>query len=112
MSMFPTVPEGSLIIVNKQGFGHYSALGVTLAQRPTTATIKRGDVLVHQLPDDHSTVYVKRVVGLPGDTVVLMDNRLTINGNLVTSTVKRVEGAMNYSTETFDGQVVTVAWDQ
>ncbi|MES0879445.1 signal peptidase I [Roseibium sp. SCP14] len=42
--------------------------------------IERGDVLVFKLPSDNSVDYVKRVVGLPGDTIQMFDGVLHING--------------------------------
>ena len=43
---------------------------------------QRGDVIVFKYPRDESIVYVKRLVGLPGDTVELKDGELFINGEL------------------------------
>jgi signal peptidase I len=42
--------------------------------------IERGDVVVFKLPSDNSIDYVKRVVGLPGDTIQMLDGVLHING--------------------------------
>ena len=44
--------------------------------------IERGDVVVFWYPLDRSKSFIKRVVGLPGDTVELADGRLRINGQL------------------------------
>lgn len=43
----------------------------------------RGDAIVFLLPRDGTTIYLKRVVGLPGDTVQLVHGRVTINGQEV-----------------------------
>jgi signal peptidase I len=40
----------------------------------------RGDVLVFQFPKDRSVVFIKRVVGVPGDVLQVKDGRLYING--------------------------------
>ncbi|MEM9635275.1 MAG: signal peptidase I [Pseudomonadota bacterium] len=45
--------------------------------------VERGDILVFKLPSDTSIVYVKRVVGMPGDTIEMRDGVLHINGNPV-----------------------------
>ncbi len=44
---------------------------------------KRGDVVVFRYPNDPSEDYIKRVIGLPGDTVELRDGVLSINGKAV-----------------------------
>lgn len=41
---------------------------------------QRGDVAIFRFPDDESIYYVKRVIGLPGDTVDIVDGHVYING--------------------------------
>lgn len=48
-----------------------------------TEEIKRGDIIVFKYPKDTSIWYVFRVVGLPGETVELKDNKVLVNGNLI-----------------------------
>src|SRR6185369_6032997 len=42
--------------------------------------VSRGDVVVYRLPKDENTVYIKRVVGLPGERVRMVGGVLHING--------------------------------
>ncbi len=76
-SMRPTIEVGDRILVNKLAFG----LRVPLTQTwmATWSAPQRGDIVVLRAPDD-GTILVKRVVGLPGDTVELRNNQLVING--------------------------------
>jgi signal peptidase I len=47
---------------------------------------KRGDIVVFKLPSDGATDYIKRLIGLPGDTIQLRHGRLFINGTIVERT--------------------------
>lgn len=46
-------------------------------------TIKRNDIVVLKAPDKPGELYIKRVIGLPGDTVAVQDDQLFINGKKV-----------------------------
>ena len=80
-SMMPTLLEGDFIFVKKYSYG--LRLPVTETKVIETGEPKRGDVIVFRLPSDPSINYIKRVIGLPGDTVVYERHRLTINGQPV-----------------------------
>jgi signal peptidase I len=80
-SMMPTLLQGDFIFVKKFSYG--LRLPVTETKIVETGSPERGDVVVFRLPQDPSINYIKRVVGLPGDTVVYEDHRLTINGELI-----------------------------
>jgi signal peptidase I len=80
-SFMPTLLQGDFIFVKKFAYG--LRLPVTETKILETGSPERGDVVVFRLPQDPSINYIKRVVGLPGDTVVYEDHRLTINGELV-----------------------------
>ena len=76
-SMRPTILEGDRIFVNKLAYGLRAPLSsVWLARwdRPS-----RGDVVTFASPDDGIRL-VKRIVGLPGDQIAMVGNRLIVNG--------------------------------
>ena len=80
-SMIPTLLVGDLILVNKYTYG--VRLPVINTKIIDVGDPKRGDVMVFRFPKDPSVDYIKRVVGIPGDTVTFENNRLTINGQAV-----------------------------
>ena len=80
-SMMPTLVQGDFIFVKKYAYG--LRLPVTETKFIETGDPKRGDVIVFRLPSDPSINYIKRVVGLPGDTVVYERHRLMINGEMI-----------------------------
>ncbi len=79
-SMLPTLPVGARIVIKKWGYGHYTSYGIGLRGQTLSAPLARGDIVVFDYAVDHSTAYIKRLIGLPGDTVAYHDNQLTING--------------------------------
>lgn len=80
-SMIPTLLIGDLILVNKYAYG--IRLPVIDRKIIEVGSPQRGDVMVFRFPGNESENYIKRVVGLPGDTVVYENKRLTINGQAV-----------------------------
>ena len=96
-SMIPTLLVGDLILVNKFHYG--LRLPVLNAKITEGAKPQRGDVMVFRYPPKPSLDYIKRVVGLPGDTVAYINKRLTINGQVIeTQSVPEFfdEDAMRY----------------
>lgn len=77
-SMMPTLLQGDYIFVTKYSYG--LRLPVIEEKFFETGAPERGDVAVFRLPSDPSVNYIKRVVGLPGDTIEYRDHQLTING--------------------------------
>jgi signal peptidase I len=76
-SMKPTIIEGDRILVNKLAYDFKVPL--THISLYKFADPARGDIVVFD-SRAADTRLVKRVIGLPGDTVEMRDNRLTING--------------------------------
>jgi signal peptidase I len=83
-SMIPTLLVGDLILVNKFTYG--IRLPVLNTKITEGTPPKRGDVMVFRYPPKPSLDYIKRVVGLPGDTVAYINKRLTINGEVISTT--------------------------
>jgi len=77
-SMMPTLLDGDFIFVNKFTYG----LRLPVVNREVVALgePRRGDVVVFRLPSDPSTNYIKRLVGLPGDHIVVREKRVYVNG--------------------------------
>ena len=80
-SMMPTLRDGDFIVVEKFAFG--LRLPITHTKILNTGEPKRGDVVVFRPPFKLSQDWIKRVVGVPGDHVVVRNDRLTINGHRV-----------------------------
>jgi len=97
-SMIPTLEVGDFILVNKYTYG--IRLPVINKKIIDLNQPQRGDVMVFRYPEDPSLDYIKRVVGLPGDTVAYQDKRLSINGKPL-ETVKTADyrhpGKLYYS---------------
>ena len=66
ISMFPTLKEGERIFVNKLAY----KLG----------SVERGDILTFHYPLEPTLNYIKRAIGLPGDTVEIKDKQVWVNG--------------------------------
>jgi signal peptidase I len=65
-SMFPTFVDKELLITNKIGYKLHNP--------------KRGDVVIFKSPTNKEIDYIKRVIGLPGETLVLKNSKFYING--------------------------------
>jgi signal peptidase I len=103
-SMMPTLVEGDFIFVKKYAYG--LRLPVTETKFVETGDPKRGDVIVFRLPSDPSINYIKRVIGLPGDTVVYERHRLKINGEMIDlNYAEREFGRVPVFMEDLDGRV-------
>ncbi|WP_118180706.1 signal peptidase I [Paraburkholderia phosphatilytica] len=83
-SMVPTLLVGDFILVNKFDYG--IRLPITNTKITQGRPLQRGDVVVFRYPKDESVDYIKRVIGLPGDTIAYQDKQLTINGKPVPET--------------------------
>jgi signal peptidase I len=90
-SMEPNLYEGDYIVVSKWSYG-YSKHSIPLSPNLFQGRImdrapQRGDIVVFKLPRDNKTDYIKRLIGLPGDRIQMIANRLHINGQPVDDVV-------------------------
>src|SRR5688572_17593034 len=86
-SMMPTLLDGDFIFVSKFSYG--LRLPVLNSKVVGIGEPKRGDVVVFRKPSDPGTNYIKRLVGLPGDTIEVRGKQLLVNGVVMPF---RVEG--------------------
>ncbi len=86
-SMIPTMLVGDYLFVSKYSYGYSQySLPFRLVNFPGRLLYKqpkRGDVAVFKKPTNPSIDYIKRIIGLPGDTIRMIEGRLYINQELV-----------------------------
>jgi len=108
-SMEPTLLIGDELLATKYPYGYGSSSLPAFIVLPNTPRIlgalpRRGDVVVFRWPGDPSQIWVKRVIGLPGDRVALRGGQVWINGSAADI---RPDGMTQAETE--DGAVHPVA---
>ena len=86
-SMEPTLLVGDRIFVSKYTYG-YSKHSFPFSPNITNERFfsklpKRGDLVVFKTPADNRTDYIKRLIGMPGDSIQFVDGEIFINNNKV-----------------------------
>ena len=86
-SMEPTLLTGDRLFVSKYSYG-YSRHSFPFSpkifnDRFFENSPKRGDVIVFKTPADNRTDYIKRLIGLPGDTIQIISKDLYLNGSKI-----------------------------
>ena len=89
-SMEPNLLVGDRLFVTKYTYG-YSKHSFPFSPNLFSGRIlydqpKRGDVIVFKTPVDNRTDYIKRLIGLPDDTVQFIDGDIYLNGNQILKT--------------------------
>lgn len=99
-AMRPTLVKGDRVLVDKAIYRRSAP--------------QRGDVIVFKYPDDPKRPFIKRLVGLPGDTVEIKDERLVINGSALQASAGHWAAIPYYNQGKYGekGQEVTVPADQ
>lgn len=88
-SMIPTLLPGDHIFVNKFVYG--PRIPFTKFRLFNVKMPERGDVAVFLYPQDESINFIKRIIGMPGDTIMVKDNNVFINGDKLEHTVLNVK---------------------
>lgn len=124
-SMVPNLLVGDYLFISKYSYG-YSRYSFPLGMGGFEGRImakepQRGDVIVFKLPTDTNIDYIKRIVGLPGDTIQVINGRLYINDEIVprepigmqsyTKEIAGTENVMAY-TETLPGGVKHTIYEE
>lgn len=92
------VPSGSMISTINVGD---KVIGFRLSY--LFSDPKRGDIIIFNAPDKEKTIYIKRIIGLPGDTIKIENNKLYINGELYEEDY--IKNGWNNMTGTFTYEV-------
>ena len=97
-SMIPTLLVGDFILVNKYTYG--IRLPVINLKILDIKEPQRGEVMVFRYPENPSMDYIKRIIGVPGDSITYRDKQLIIN-NIPVKTepdgeYTYVESGLNY----------------
>ena len=86
-SMKPNLLVGDFIFVSKWSYGyskHSLPFSIPLIPGKIFSKLpERGDVVVFKTPEDNRTDYIKRVIGLPGDRIQIIDSKIIINDTLI-----------------------------
>jgi signal peptidase I len=95
-SMMDTLLVGDYILVNKFLYG--PELPVTDYRLPSLRLPHRGDIIVFKYPQDEKRDFIKRIVGIPGDTVQVRGQQVFVNGRpLDEPYVRRPQGALGHT---------------
>jgi signal peptidase I len=101
-SMENTLLVGDFLLVNKAVFG--PQIPLVHAHLPAFAQPRRGDVIVFVPPHDSSKYYVKRLLGMPGDTIEMRAKRLYVNGH------RQDEPYVHYGAASGDAYAESMFW--
>jgi signal peptidase I len=103
-SMEGTLLVGDFLLVNKLVYG--AEVPFTKVKLPALRTPQRGDVIVFQWPVDRTKNFVKRIVGMPGDTLEMRAGELVRNGKVQRETyVSHTSPGSDISDEEFNWQL-------
>lgn len=98
-SLEPSLLVGDFIMVNKYDYG--IRLPVIHRMVYPIGEPKRGDIIVFRWPPNPSVLFIKRVIGLPGDRIDYVNKVLTVNGQLMTQEFEKNATAYDEAHEAF-----------
>ena len=95
-SMEPTLLVGDRIFVSKYSYGyskHSFPFSPNISNKRFFSKLpKRGDLVVFKTPADNRTDYIKRLIGLPGETIQFVGGELLINDKKISSLISKLSG--------------------
>jgi len=108
-SMEPTLQTGQYLLINKASYFHVEGTPVddvvpTTHQGSTDYVFggpQRGDVVVFRAPTQPDKDFIKRVIGLPGDTILIKNGQVMVNGQVLDEPYIHFPATYTYP---FDGQ--------
>ena len=99
-SMVPNLLVGDYLFISKYSYGysrHSFPFGIAGFDGRINASLPhRGDVIVFKLPTNTNIDYIKRLIGMPGDTIQMINGRLYINDEIVP---REAKGMIEYKKE-------------
>ncbi|MBV9355449.1 MAG: signal peptidase I [Chloroflexi bacterium] len=112
-SMEPTLTTGQYLLINKAAYFHVENTPLEhilpVTREGSTAYLfggpQRGDIVVFKAPTDPSKDFIKRVIGLPGDTVLIKNGQVFVNGERLDEPYIHFPASYTYP---FDGQPKTI----
>ena len=103
VSMQPTFEAGQVLVVNRAAYFHLDGLSPS-SPSYVFGGPQRGDVAVFRAPPQPDTDYIKRIIGLPGDSIAVRDGRVLVNGAALTEPY--IEFPADYTFPTGDAELV------
>tara|TARA_B100001123_G_C15298800_1_gene1020266 strand:+ start:83 stop:811 length:729 start_codon:yes stop_codon:yes gene_type:complete len=102
-SMEPELLIGDRLFVSKYSYG-YSRHSLPFSpkiynKRVFSSKPKRGDIIVFKTPSDNRTDYIKRLIGLPGDIIQIIDNDLYLNNKKIEKRITNSKFIINCGNE-------------
>ena len=106
--MKPTLLEGDFILVNKFTYG--IRLPITGTKIVALGEPKRGDILIFRFPKDTSVDFIKRVIGVPGDTIRYDNKTIYLNDKPLPQTylgtnIDRDQSGQRHQVKWFDEKI-------
>ena len=108
-SMRTTLMEGDIILVNKLIYG--AKIPFTNLRLPGFRQPKRGDVIVFIYPEDPKKDFIKRLIGLGGETVEIKNGTIYINGSPLLEPLFSSRYYYNRGRFAGEGEKILVPWN-